>query len=82
VVTNRFSQYTGQLHMSAVTVGELFPWALHANAPPQRLQLLLDLLNDVTMLDVTEHVGQKFGELQAALFDAGKPAPGCHRARP
>ena len=22
-----------------------------------------------------EHVGRKFGELQAALFDAGKPAP-------
>jgi predicted nucleic acid-binding protein len=39
------------------------------------LQALLDLLNDVTVLDVTEHMGWKFGELQAALFDAGKPAP-------
>ena len=33
------------------------------------------MLNDVTVLDVTEHVGRKLGELQAALFDAGKPAP-------
>jgi tRNA(fMet)-specific endonuclease VapC len=74
-VTSRFSQYTGQLHISAVTVGELFTWALRANAPPQRLQSLLDLFNDVTILDVTEHVGRKFGELRAALFDAGKPAP-------
>jgi tRNA(fMet)-specific endonuclease VapC len=45
------------------------------NAPPQRLQSLLDFLNDVTVLDVTEQVGRKFGEVRAALFDAGKPAP-------
>src|SRR5262245_29585180 len=51
-VTNRFLQYTGRLHISAVTVGELFTWALRANAPSQRLQALLDLLNDVTVLDV------------------------------
>jgi tRNA(fMet)-specific endonuclease VapC len=74
-VTNRFLQYTGRLHISAVTVGELFTWALRTNAPPQRLQSLLDFLNDVTVLDVTEQVGRKFGEVRAALFDAGKPAP-------
>ena len=39
------------------------------------MQALLDLFNDVTILDVTENVGRKFGELQAVLFDAGKPAP-------
>ncbi len=74
-VTNRFLQYTGRLYISAVTVGELFTWALRGNAPPPRLQSLLDLLNDVTVLDVTEQIGRKFGELQAALFDVGRPAP-------
>jgi tRNA(fMet)-specific endonuclease VapC len=71
-VTSRFLQYAGRLHVSAVTVGELYTWALRANAPPQRLQSLLDLLNDVTVLDVTEQVGRKFGEVRAALFDVGK----------
>jgi predicted nucleic acid-binding protein len=66
-VTNRFLQYTGRLNISAVTVGELFTWALRANAPPQRLQALLDLFNDVTILDVTENVGRKFGELHKRL---------------
>jgi len=74
-VWQRFMQYRGQLHVSAITVGELFTWALRAEASPKRLQTLLDLLNDVTVLDVTEQVGRKFGELRAALFDAGKPAP-------
>jgi len=74
-VTNRFLQYTGRLNISAVTVGELYTRALRVNAPPQQLQALLDLLNDVTVLDVTEHVGRKFGELRAALFDVGRPAP-------
>jgi predicted nucleic acid-binding protein len=74
-VTNRFLQYTGRLFVSAVTVGELYTWALRANAPPQRLSALLDLFNDVTVLDVTEQVGRKFGEVRAALFDIGRPAP-------
>ena len=75
-VMSRFLQYTGQLHISTVTVGELFTWALRAKAPPERMQGLLDLLNDVDILDVTEAVGRKFGEVRAGLLDAGKPAPG------
>jgi tRNA(fMet)-specific endonuclease VapC len=72
-VWQRFMQYRGRLQVSAITVGELFTWARRASAPPRRLQSLLELLNDVTVLDVTEHVGRKFGELRAALFDAGRP---------
>jgi predicted nucleic acid-binding protein len=75
LLTNRFLQYTGRLHVSAITVGELFTWTLRASAPKDRLQSLLELLNDVTVLDVSEQVGRKFGELQAAFYDAGTPAP-------
>lgn len=74
-LASRFLQYTGRLHVSTVTVGELYTWALRANAPPHRLQFLMDFLSDMIVLDVTEVVGRKFGELRAALFDAGKPAP-------
>lgn len=74
-VSNRFLQYTGQLYVSVITVGELLTWALRAKAPPQRLQGILDLLNDVQVLDVTDAIARKWGELRAGLFDAGRPAP-------
>jgi predicted nucleic acid-binding protein len=74
-VWQRFMQYRGRLHVSAITVGELFTWALRAKAPPKRLQTLLDLLNDVIALDVTTDVGRRFGELRAALLDAGQTTP-------
>jgi tRNA(fMet)-specific endonuclease VapC len=74
-LTHKFLQYMGRLHISVVTVGELFTWALRAKASPPRLQSLLDLLNDVHVLDVTEPVGRKFGEVRAALLDAGRPVP-------
>jgi predicted nucleic acid-binding protein len=74
-VWQRFMQYRGQLHVSAITVGELFTWALRAKAPPKRLQTLLDLLSDMTVLDVTLDVGRKFGEVRAGLLDAGLATP-------
>jgi predicted nucleic acid-binding protein len=74
-VWQRFMQYRGQLHVSAITVGELFTWALRAKASPKRLQTLLDLLNDVMVLDVTLDVGRKFGEVRAALLDVGLGTP-------
>lgn len=74
-VWQRFMQYGGQLHLSSITVGELFTWALRANASPKRLQALLDLLTDVAIHDVTVDVSRKFGELRAALLDAGQGTP-------
>ena len=74
-LTHKFLQYMGRLHVSVITLGELFPWALRAKAPPQREQSLLDFLNDVQVLDVTVPVGRKFGEVRAALLDAGQPVP-------
>jgi tRNA(fMet)-specific endonuclease VapC len=74
-VNNRFLQYTGGLHVSTVTLGELYTWALRANAPPRRLQALEELLGDMTILDVTDNVAKKFGEVRAALMDKGLPPP-------
>jgi tRNA(fMet)-specific endonuclease VapC len=74
-VWNRFLQYSGGLHVSTVTVGELFTWVLRANASPARVQGLLDLLRDVTVLPVTLDVARKFGEVRAGLLDKGQSAP-------
>jgi tRNA(fMet)-specific endonuclease VapC len=76
VLTHRFLQHLGRLHISSVTLAELYTWASRASASPKRLQSLNDLLKDVVVLDVTPAVARKFGELQAALLDAGHPAPG------
>jgi tRNA(fMet)-specific endonuclease VapC len=75
LVFNRFVQYGGGLAISTITLGELFTWALRANAPPKRLQDVQDLLRLVAVHDVTPAVARKFGELRAALFDAGTPGP-------
>jgi len=75
LVFNRFLQYSGGLAISTITLGELFTWALRAHAPPQRLQDVQDLLQLVVVHDVSLAVARKFGELRAALFDAGTPAP-------
>ncbi len=73
-VWNRFMQYSGGLHVSAVTVGELFTWALRGTAPPARLQSLLDLLRDMTLLEVNLDVARKFSETRAHLYDQGLTA--------
>ena len=41
-LTHKFLQHMGNLHVSAITVGELYTWALRAKAPPRRLHGLLD----------------------------------------
>jgi tRNA(fMet)-specific endonuclease VapC len=75
LVWNRFMQYSGGLHVSTVTVGELFTWALRANASPPRLQGLLDMLRDMVVLGVTLDVARKFGEVRAGLLDRGQATP-------
>jgi tRNA(fMet)-specific endonuclease VapC len=75
-ISSRFLQYTGRLHISTITLGELHAWAMRAAAPPKRLQGLREMLDDVEVLEVTAEVAEKYGEMQAALLDAGVPAPG------
>jgi len=74
-VANRFLQYGGRLHISIITLGELLVWAKRKKASPKRLQTVLDLLNDVQVLLVDQIVAEKFGEIRAALLDAGLAAP-------
>jgi tRNA(fMet)-specific endonuclease VapC len=74
-VNNRFAQYGGRLHISTVTLGELYTWALRAKASPKRLQSLLDLLKEVQILPADEPVARKFGEIRACQLDRGLSTP-------
>lgn len=72
---NRFNQYSGQLSISVVSVGELFTWVYRRNAPPTRLQGLLALLNDLRVLEVDVPIARRFGEIRAQLLDRGHVVP-------
>jgi tRNA(fMet)-specific endonuclease VapC len=76
LVFQRFLQYSGRLYVSTLTLGELLTWALRAQAPPRRQQDVRDFLTLVSVLEVTQAAAWKYGEIQAALLDAGTPAPG------
>jgi predicted nucleic acid-binding protein len=68
-------QYLGNLHISTITLGELFVWTRRAKASPNRMQAVLDMLNDVDVLPVDEIIAGKFGEIRATVLDAGQAAP-------
>jgi len=74
-VSSRFLQHLGQLHTSVLSVGELLTWACRRAAPAQRTRNVRDLLNDVTVLPVTDEIAAEFGRLRATLLDAGRPTP-------
>jgi predicted nucleic acid-binding protein len=74
-VESRFLQYGGRLHVSVITVGELFTGALSARASPRLLPGVLAMLKDLTIIDATYDVAYTFGVVRAALLDRGLPAP-------
>ena len=74
-VGNRVIQYGGRLHVSAITVAELFTWTLRSKAPSSRRQGLLELLDGVVLLDVDRAVSHKFGEIRASQLDRGLSTP-------
>lgn len=74
-VTGRFLQYTGRLHVSVVTAGELYTWAFRAGAPARRLLALRELLADVVVIETDAAVAERFGRLRATLLERGSPAP-------
>ena len=74
-VQGRFMQYAGRQSLSVVTVAELRVWQLRSHVGAAKSQLMSDMYNDVTVLDVTPEVALKFAELRSALLDVGRPVP-------
>jgi tRNA(fMet)-specific endonuclease VapC len=72
-VFNRFLQYQGRIQVSVVSLGELYTWAYRQTAPTRRLRDVLNLVNDVTLLDVDHDIARKYGEVRAYLLDIGRP---------
>jgi predicted nucleic acid-binding protein len=70
-LTSRFLQYSGRLHLSVLTLGELMSWTLRKNSAPKYQEELVYFLADVQLLDVTPEIAQIFGSLRAQLMDQG-----------
>jgi predicted nucleic acid-binding protein len=71
IVTNRFFQYSGRLHISVVTLAELKVWVLRKQTAVRFRQALDLLLRDFTLLPVDDAVADRAGELGADLHDHG-----------
>jgi tRNA(fMet)-specific endonuclease VapC len=74
-VVHKFLQYGGRLHVSTITVAELYAWVLRPGAAGQREQDLEELLQDVVQLPVDQPVARKFGEVRALQKSQGLATP-------
>ncbi len=70
VVQNRFLQYTGGLHLSVVTLAELYTWVYRGTQTSKRLDMLERMLSDVRVL-IDEDIAERFGQLQADMYRRG-----------
>jgi tRNA(fMet)-specific endonuclease VapC len=73
LVVGKVMLHFGGLSISVVTVGELLTWALRANAPARRLQVVRKFLNGAVIAEINLAMAERFGELRAKLLDQGKP---------
>jgi tRNA(fMet)-specific endonuclease VapC len=75
LVWQKMMQHGGGLHISTITLGELFTWVSRKGVSVTRREELREFLRDVIILDVTAPIGEKFGELRASLIDRGQGTP-------
>ncbi len=74
-VFNRFVQYGGRLYVSTITIGELTAWMFRTNLPVKLQSAFGDLQRDVVILDVTQDVAAKYGEVRAHQLHHGTRSP-------
>lgn len=74
-VFNRCIQHSGGLHVSTISVGELYAWTKRASTAARYAIGLQTFLHDVKVLPVDEQIAEEFGRHRATLLDAGKPTP-------
>ena len=70
---NQFLLHSGTLHISAITVGELYTWSRRAKTLPKYAAAIEVLINDLPVIPVDDGIARRFGVERAILFDAGKP---------
>jgi predicted nucleic acid-binding protein len=72
-VFTRLIQHSGGLHVSVLSLCELYSWVLRRNAPQRRLESLEQMISDMRVVEVDATVARNGGELRADMLDRGKP---------
>lgn len=75
LVSNRYVQYGGRLHITTTTLAELLVWTKRKKASAKRLQTVLDMRQIVQVLPIDESIAERFGDIRAGLLDSGVHAP-------
>jgi len=70
-IFSRFVQYAGGIHLSSITVAELFKWACRAGVSPKRLVSVQQLIDESTVVPLNATLAKRVGETRAALLDRG-----------
>lgn len=71
VVSNRFLQYGGRLHVSVVTLAELHFWLFRRGTAERYRQAYLAMRREVVVLDLNEPTAEEAGKIGADLRDRG-----------
>lgn len=74
-VWQKMQQHGGQLHVSVITVGELYTWTSRKGVSAKRQTSLREMFRDIRIVEVTRAIGEEFGRLRASFFDAGRTPP-------
>ncbi|MCE9604142.1 MAG: type II toxin-antitoxin system VapC family toxin [Planctomycetia bacterium] len=72
-VTGRFLQYTGQLHVSVISIAELSSWVYRKNTPDRFLLGYTTMIAEFHALTIDQEVAGRCGKIAAELSDSGKP---------
>jgi len=70
-LAHRFTQYSGAIAISSVTLAELYAGAYHRPQPGKLLALIADLLRDVDIFDFDSACAEEFGKVRGGLMRQG-----------
>jgi tRNA(fMet)-specific endonuclease VapC len=68
---HRFVQYSGQLFIPTIVLGELLAWYHHRSVPKLLQFIYDDLLSDVWVLSFDETCAEFYGEVRGQLLKKG-----------
>lgn len=74
-LAHRFIQYTGQIAISAVILGELYSGAFKHSQANRLVGLISDLLQEVHIIDFDAACAKQFGQVRGTLLQQGIAVP-------
>lgn len=74
-VQSKFMQHGGQLHTSAINLGELYVWAYKSPKQSERLKRIEELLQHVTCFNIDPAVAERFATARTEQLATGTITP-------